>query len=156
MMSCVFVIVPVVAVSWPAICSIAGVAAGALGYRKLAQAAGTRQICEQKSGVNSVELDDENSKLLFEQVANEEKLLFERQGIRIEVSRDHRGRLKIGVEGEGKSKAELKAEGLKFMNQVRRQFAYQRVMEEMRKKGFQVVSEEVVEDRVRVRLRKYQ
>ena len=153
-MSCVFVIVPIVAGSWTAICSVAGVAAGVLGYKKLSQAA-LEKGKEEEESREKIELEDKYSNLLFSEMQAEEELCFEKEGIRILVTRNYRGHLKIKVYGEGKTKQELQKEAERFLNLVRRQFVYQKVMEEMKNKGFQVVKEEVEESgRIKIRLRR--
>jgi stage V sporulation protein SpoVS len=59
------------------------------------------------------------------------------------------------VSGKNKTEAELQAIGQTVMNRILQQYAYQRVMEELEKRGFTVVKEEVDENQViRIRVRK--
>ena len=153
-MSVIFVIVPVVTMSWPAVVTLAGAAAGALGFRLLESAA-ARSKREEGADRPGVDIEDENSKLLFEKMDEEQTLCFEKEGVKMEISRDHRGRIKIHVDGRNMSKEQLKAEGKKFMGRLRQQFAYQKVMEELRGKGFEVVNENSVEGRIKIHVRKY-
>ena len=61
--------------------------------------------------------------------------MIERDGVRATFSRDDRGALKLCMEGPHLSKAELLAIGEDLMGSVTQQYAYHRIMSELKSGG---------------------
>jgi hypothetical protein len=61
------------------------------------------------------------------------------------------------VTGEGHSRKELRALGEELSQRVVQQYVYKKVMDEMRARGFNVVEEEINEDRsIRLKVRHWE
>ena len=149
-MSCVFLVTPVVIASWPIFCAAASVAAASLGFKTLKGIEVTGKISE------GVELDLEGSEVLTDQVKEDEELIFGKDDFQVRVYKDTRGRCAIHVKGEGRSKEELQAEGTALVNKIKQQYAYQKVTQELKDKGFSITEEEVTEEgRIKIHLRKF-
>ena len=74
--------------------------------------------------------------------------------MRATFSRDARGALKLCMEGEGFSKAELKKAGQELVDRVTQQYVYHRVVSELKERNMNIVDEEVAADRtVTIRVR---
>jgi len=143
-MSCVFVIAApiVIATGGFPLFAAAAVAAGAsIGFRRLA--AGNCKPAE----LSEVEVDMENSNIIGDAMAEDEKIVLCRNGVQVEFRKDERGRFGVCVRGEGIDKETLREVGEELIGRVRQQYAYQRIMEEMERRGYQVRTEESSEDR---------
>ena len=73
-------------------------------------------------------------------------MVVERDGIRAVFSRDARGALKLCLEGHGLSKAELQRLGEELIGRVTQQYAYHRVVSELKERQMDIVEERVGED----------
>src|ERR687887_601082 len=60
-----------------------------------------------------------------------EELVVEKEGIRAVFSRDARGALKVCMEGEGYSKAELRRIGEELIGRVTQQYVYHKLVTEL-------------------------
>ena len=81
-------------------------------------------------------------------------MVVERDGIRAVFSRDARGALKLCLEGRGHSKAELKRLGEELIGRVTQQYAYHRVVSELKERQMTIVDERVGEDQaIQIRVR---
>ncbi|MCP4691283.1 MAG: DUF1257 domain-containing protein [Desulfobacterales bacterium] len=128
----------------------AAAAAGSLGFAALRP--GTTV-----AGVNQVELPLENSEAITDSLSLDQELTFEKEGVKLVFGRDAGGRMSLKVSGEGKSEAELEAIGRQMADGVTRQYAYHRLMTEIKDRNFNVVSERVEADgTVRLRVRTFQ
>jgi len=77
-----------------------------------------------------------------------------RSGITVTFSRDARGRASLQVTGTGQGQEELRALGEELSQRVVQQYVYQKLMDEMRKRGFNVVEEEQNADQsIRLKVR---
>ena len=80
-----------------------------------------------------------------------------RDGVTITFSRDARGKASLCVTGNGQSEEALRALGEELSQAVVQQYVYQKLMGEMRARGFNVVEEEVSEDRsIRLKVRHWE
>ena len=150
-MSVTFLVVPVVVGGWPTMCAAASVAAASLGYKVLEGL----EECRIEE-VRHVELELENSTVLTGGIREDDELILAKDGVRVRLYKDARGGCAIHVYGRGKSDLELKAEGEELLQQMKKQYAYRRVTEELKNKGFSITGEESGEDgRIRVRFRKF-
>ena len=155
-MSVVFVVIPVVAGSWPMI-SAAIVAAGeAMGYRAAKQAEANMAQEMGRAAPAGVSLVMENSQVVSETLLRGEAFTLERDGLSATFRMDGRGQCTVHVGGAGKSDCELEEAGRELMDRVRQQFAYAKVMGELEERGFEVVTQEVdVDSAIRVRVRRW-
>jgi len=156
-MSCVFVITPFVISNWSILTSLVGGAAARHGYRMMRSATNTSAEINAETSVN-VELEIENSEVMTEQMKRGESVVLTKEDIKIVLSLDHLNRLKASVQGtKSVSKDKLRTEGQEFLDSIIQQYAYQKVMTELKDKGFSLVNEQVEKDgRIRIKIRKYE
>lgn len=149
-MSTVCVLTPIVIGSWPSIVAAVMGAAGSMGF-SVASAAEVERT-DQK---NSVETEVANSQVLAELMSRGEKISLRKDGVLIEVGVDARGRCTVCASGVGLSKAQLKKIGEEVSGRVVQQFAYHKLMTELKSRGFSIERESVGNDQsieVRVRM----
>jgi uncharacterized MnhB-related membrane protein len=150
-MSVVFVIVPSVVGGWPILMAAIAAACSALGYQMMKGSKVAASATEVGKSV-SMALD---AQALSDALEREETVTVVQGDVTISFHKDPRGRVTMHVSGKNKTEAELQAIGQTVMNRILQQYAYQRVMEELEKRGFTVVKEEVDENQViRIRVRK--
>ncbi len=157
-MSTVVVLTPVIISSWPAITAAVAGAAAALGLvvKESAKAEVEAQT-EVQDAVQTVEVELEESQILAQSVATGNQIVMTKGTIELKVTRDERGRCKVCVSGKGHSKEELKQMGEEFTQKLSQCFVYNRVMSEVKNKGFQVINEELMEDdTVRINIRHWE
>lgn len=155
-MSVVFVVIPVVAGSWPMISAAIVAAGAAMGYRAAKQA--EANLAREAGGAApaGVSLVLENSQVVSETLLRGEAFTLERDGLSATFRMDGRGQCTVHVGGAGKSDRELEEAGRELMDRVRQQFAYAKVMGELEERGFEVVTQEVdVDSAIRVRVRRW-
>jgi hypothetical protein len=158
-MSAVLILTPLVIGSWPAISAAAAGAAVALGLtvKKTVQEevkADRKQA--QEMATNRVEIEMTNSDVL-QNVATDQEIVLTKGTIEIRVKRDARGRCTVCATGAGHTKAELKKIAEDFTERMTQCFVYNRVMTELKSKGFQVVNEERMQDEtVRINVRRWE
>jgi hypothetical protein len=156
-MSAVCVIAPVLVAAWPAFSSAVIAAAGSLGYQVAAEASRLAHDARRQSTPSGVRLEVPGSEIVTTQLQRDQRLAVTRDGVTITFSRDARGQASLCVTGEGVSEETLRALGLEMSQAVVQQYAYQRIMDEMRQRGLQVVEEEQLEDRsIHLRIRQWQ
>ncbi len=154
-MSVVFIVVPVVAAGWPIMCGAIAAAAGALGYTTLA-AGSCRVTLPERDGTNAVVIPLEDSQVVAETMARESQFTIVRDEISATFSRAADGRCMVHVAGENKTDAELDAVGKELIGHVTQQYAYNKVLTELKGQGFTVTSEEVTNDQmIRIHVSKY-
>jgi hypothetical protein len=80
-----------------------------------------------------------------------------RDGVTVTFSRDARGKAALCVTGNGQSDEELRALGEELSGCVVQRYVYQRLMDEMRQRGFTVVEEETDASRaIRIKVRTWE
>jgi len=155
-MSAVCILTPIVIAAWPSFSAAVVAAAASLGYQVLSD---SNEQLESTTAtrVNSVELEVSRSELVTSQLGREQKMAVSRDGVTVTFSRDARGKASLCVRGEGKSKEELRALGEELSQTVVQQYVYQKLMDEMRGRGYIVVEEEAREDRsIRLKVRHWE
>lgn len=140
-MSCVCVLAPVVIVAWPTFSAAVVAAATGLGYQVVAEV-GKQAETTTAEGPTKIQLEIPQSELVSSQLGRDQKLSVTRDGVTITFSRDSRGRASLCVTGEGYSDETLRALGEELSGRVVQQYVYQKLMNEMRERGFVVVEEE--------------
>jgi hypothetical protein len=149
---------PVVIAAWPAFSAAVVAAATSLGYQVASEVSADRKAAAvAPKNTNKVELEVENSEVVTNQLGREQRIAVTREGVTITFSRDARGKAALCVTGEGRSKDELRAMGEELSQCVVQQYVYQKLMGEMRSRGFNVVEEETGADRsIRLKVRHWE
>jgi len=155
-MSTVIIVAPLVVTSWPLIVSAITASVSALGY---AVAANEVQLhkdeCRENERV-SEEIVLENSEILASARNRNETLVVEKGNIKAVFHRDARGTLRLSMEAVGLSKNEIRRVGEELIGRVTQQYAYNRLVTEMKERGMTIVEESVEEDdTVRIRVRNH-
>ncbi len=156
-MSAVCILTPVVIMAWPAFSAAVVAAASSLGYQVAAEA--SRQITGESSRkeASAVQLEIERSEVVTNQLGRDQRISVSREGVTVTFSRDARGKAALCVTGNGQSDETLRALGEELSQAVVQQYVYQKLMGEMRSRGFNVVEEEVSEDRsIRLKVRHWE
>ncbi|HAH49115.1 MAG TPA: hypothetical protein DCM07_30610 [Planctomycetaceae bacterium] len=106
--------------------------------------------------VTREEIEVENSEILDSAAGTGEQMVVEKDGIKATFTRDARGALKICMEGKGKSKTELRQMGEALMGRVTQQYAYHRVVTELKQRNMTIVEEGMTEtESVKIRIRNW-
>ena len=100
----------------------------------------------QHAAQTTVEVEVENCEVLGQSIATEQEIVLVKGDVRVRISRDLRGGLKVCAEGEGRSREELREIGEQVVGKVTQMYVYNKVMTELKNKGFTVVNEGVAED----------
>ena len=152
-MSCI-VILPLVLpaitpVLLPIFAAAATAAATALGF----SAAGTK--VKAKTGVE-VTLENGAEATAADLALGEERV-FVKDDITVRIQRDGRGKVSVSVHGETQTRAEIEQVGREFTQRIAQQFAYHRLVTELKQRNLNMVEETVDEDgTVRVKVRVHQ
>jgi hypothetical protein len=158
-MGCMVVIAPLIIAGWPVITAAVTAAVGTLGFSVVKNQADENMSVVGRTSTHAsthvkAEMEVENSEVTQANTAALEQLVVERGGIRGTFSRDARGGLKLCMEGEGHSKAELQQMGKELIDRVTQQYVYHRIVTELKARNMNIVSEEITEDRtVKIRVR---
>jgi len=148
-MSTVLILTPVIVGGWPAVSAAAAGAAAALGFaikREIEEMGGLDPDHLHIEGTNSVEVQVEDSEVVAENLHAGQELVLVRDNVILRVRRDERGRCVVCAEGVGFSKAELKHIAEEFTQVLSQHFVYNRVMQELKNKNFNVVNQELSDD----------
>jgi hypothetical protein len=156
-MSAVCILAPVVIAAWPAFSAAVVAAAASLGYQVVSTINEPMAVADDRGKTNTVQLEIERSEVVTSQLGREQRMVVTRNGVTVTFSRDARGKAALCVTGSGQSKEELRAIGEELSKSVVQQYVYQKLMDEMRKRGFNVVEEEVNEDSsIRLKVRHWE
>ena len=156
-MSCVCILTPVVIAAWPAFSAAVVAAAASLGYQVVSEVNDQTRATAAQKGANSVQLEIERSEVVTSQLGRDQRIAVSRNGVTVTFSRDARGKAALCVTGNGQSEDELRALGEELSQCVVQNYVYRKLMDEMRMRGFNVVEEEVNEDRsIRLKVRHWE
>lgn len=154
-MSAVLILTPVIIASWPAITAAVAGAASAMGLmmnESIKQAAKENQTETEKS----VEFELSDSEVLAGSMKTDQEIVLTKGNIELRVKRDERGRCSVCAKGKGHSKAELKQIAEEFTQKLTQCYVYDKVMNQLKSKSFQVVNEEVSDDEsIRIHVRRW-
>lgn len=145
-MGAVCILAPVVIAAWPAFSAAVVAAASSLGYQVAAETAKKSRATAAPTQSNAVNLEIPRSEVVTDQLARGQRLAVTREGITVTFSRDARGRAALCVTGSGQSEEELRALGEQLSGAVVQQYVRQKLLDEMRSRGFVVVEEETSVD----------
>jgi len=144
------VILPGAAAAWPVIATAAAATAAAMGFA----AAGTESSVK---ATLEVELQTPTEESVSEEVGLGEELVFAREGCEVIFARDAAGKVSVRVRGENKTEAELREIGERMSGGLVQQYAYHRIITELKDRDLNVVNEETDEDgTVRLKVRVFQ
>ena len=150
-MSCILLITTSVVAGWPTLFAAAGVAAASMGFSTLKNVEEVQAAREQE-----VELVMQNSEIITEEMKHDEELNLRKGDINVRIYKDPRGRCAIHISGEGKTKEQLQQEGTELLNRIKQQYAYQKVVQELKNKGFSITDEKLSEaGKIKIQFRKY-
>jgi hypothetical protein len=156
-MSAVCILTPVVIMAWPAFSAAVVAAASSLGYQIAAEVHSQYPGETVRKETNAVQLEIERSEVVTNQLGRDQRISVTRDGVTITFSRDARGKASLCVTGSGHGEAALRALGEELSQAVVQRYVYQKLMDEMRTRGFNVVEEEVNEDRsIRLKVRHWE
>ncbi len=144
-MSAVCIIAPVVIAGWPIFSAAVMAAASSLGYQLVAEGARNLETSVKQS--NQVELDIDRSEVVTGQLNRDQRISVTREGVTVTFSRNARGKASLCVSGQGRSDEALRAFGEELSRAVIQQYVYQKLMDEIRARGFVVAEQETNEDR---------
>jgi len=150
-MSAVCVMTPLVIASWPVISAAIVGAAAAMGFA----VHGPEVQEEEQRRTVGVETEVENSEVVAENLAPDQKIVVTRDDLVVTVAPDERGRCTVCVTGKRHSDTELRRIGEEVAGRVVQQFAYNKLLTELKRRNYSVVDEQVLSDesvRLRVRL----
>jgi len=154
------IITPAIIGGWPAVtAAVAGVAAAmGLAVKQSAQEKVKAAVQEQvQAEENVVEVELTDSEVLAENLVTNEEIVLAKGTVDLRVRRDERGRVTVCASGRGHTDAELKAMADEFTQRLTQTFMYNRIMSEVKTRGFQVINQEQMEDdTVRIHLRRWE
>jgi hypothetical protein len=152
MSTVLIVATPLVIAGWPVLTAAISAAVATMGFA--ASQSGVPQSRRVADGAARAEIEVEDCEILAGATGAGESMTVERDGIRATFSRDARGALKLCLEGHHLSKAELRRLGDELIGRVTQQYAYHRVVSELKQRQMNIVDERVGEDQViRIRVR---
>ncbi len=155
-MSCVCILTPVVIAAWPAFSAAVVAASSSLGYRIVSDLH-NEMFATAPAEAASVQLEVERSEVVTGQLGRDQRICVTRDGVTVTFSRDARGKASLCVTGSGHNKTELRAMGEELSQSVVQHYVYQKLMGEMRARGFNIVEEEVNDDRsIRLKVRHWE
>jgi hypothetical protein len=153
-MSTVMVITPILIANWPAITAAVAAAVGAMGFASIQE--GQVSTGMRGTTANREEIEVEDSEILEAAAGTAEEIVVERDGVRAAFSRDARGALRVCMEGGGLSKAQLRKLGDELIGRVTQQYAYHRIVTELKQRNMTIVDEQVTADQtVKIRVRNW-
>lgn len=151
-MSTVMVITPILIANWPAITAAVAAGVGAMGFATLQES----HIDSGTGAANREEIEIEDSEILDAAAGTTEVITVERDGVRATFSRDARGALRLCMEGGGLSKAQLRQLGDELIGRITQQYAYHRIVTELKQKNMTIVDEQLTADNtVKIRVRNW-
>ena len=141
-MGAIIVLTPIVVAAWPLVASAIFGAAASMGFSVNSS---SLQL-EKKSSRKSVETDIENSEVVADGMAPGEKIVIQREDLTVEFGQDERGACTVCVSGEKHSEKELKQIGEEMAGRVVQQFAYHKLVTELKKRNFTITDEKMMQD----------
>ncbi len=153
-MSTVLVVTPIVVANWSAITAAITAAVAAAGFTAVQQEASLIRGVDSTVTREDIEVDE--SEILDDAVGTDQKVVVERDGVRATFSRDARGGLRLCMEGKHLSKAQLRQLGEDLLGRVTQQYAYHRIVTELKNRKMTIVDEQMTENQsVKIRVRNW-
>ena len=144
-MSTVIILAPVVITSWPLIASAVSSAlcTSILGYTMTHCAA---TLAEMKAETVQEDIVLENSEILGAISNRGESVTVQKDDIVAVFSRSVSGELQVSIRGENRTHRELREIADELIGRVTQQYAYHRLVTEMKARGMTIIDESVEED----------
>lgn len=148
-MPCTFVcLTPVIIASWPSVMSFTVGVAAALGFTAVKSV--TKEQVEVKENVIEIELE---GSLVQEDYTGQE-VQFAKEGMLLTVKRNEYGRLVLCAKGI-ETKDVLRQKTTTFVEKLHQAYAYNKAMTQLRISGFNIVDENVGQDKeIHIKLRR--
>jgi hypothetical protein len=149
-MPCTFVcLTPVIIATWPSIVSCVVGAAAAIGFTAVSSV--NKEEVETKA--QTVEVELEGSSVLEGYTGQEQQ--FVKDGVTLTVKSNEQGRVILCAKGD-ESKEALRQKALTFAGKLQQAYSYHKAMTQLRTSGFNVVSENVGQDKeIHITLRRW-
>lgn len=148
-----FILTPTIGWAAPLLWPIVFTAAGALGYKQVTSTSDTAVLRgEANQAMNALKtieipLETQITDVVEDEVGRDQVLRFTKGDIVVVFKRDLRGKFSIQVSGPDKmTRRELEYVGREFLGVVVQQFAYNKMAQEMERRGANIVGEEVNEE----------
>ena len=152
-MSTVLILTPMVIGGWPAISAAAAGAAAALGLALKGEI--DEMTKEHENQRQEAEIEIQESEVT-EALHSGQEMVFGKGEVSITVRRDERGHCTVCAGSETKSKAELQKIAEEFSEKLQQVFTYNKVMTELKQKGFNMVNQEIMDDQsIRIHVRRW-
>ncbi len=152
-MSVIFVVAPAVVVGWPILCGAVASVAGSLGYKILSD---QKELTSEKNTENQVDISLTGSEIVSDSMKRESQFVISNGDVTATFRRAADGRCTVHVAGQNKTDEELTALGNQIIGRVTQQYAYNKVVTELKHQGFTISNEEVANDQtIRIRVCKY-
>jgi hypothetical protein len=106
-------------------------------------------------GSESVESEIANSEVLAQTLSRGERIRIAKDGVVVDIGVDDRGKCSVCVSGKGRSKGVLRRIGEEVSGRIVQQFAYHKLVTELKSRGYSIAEESVHKDQsiqMRVRL----
>jgi hypothetical protein len=158
-MSTALIIAPIIIANWPAITAAVMGAAAAMGLavKQAVQDEAKNRNAVDVQNATQVEVEVKDSQVLTQNIATGQELVLTKGTVELRIRRDERGRCSVCAKGLGHTETELRAIAEEFTDRMTQFFIYNRVLTELKAKGFQVVNEEVGQDEsVRIHVRRWE
>ena len=145
-MSTVCVLTPIVVGSWPMIANAVAGAAASMGFSVLSSNVATPEGVSDATLHERVVVDVPNSDVVKEAMDGGQAMVSARDGVTLRFGIDERGRCTVCASGKGLSKRRLTEIAEAVSGRVVQQFAYHKLMAELKQRRFTVVQEHVAGD----------
>lgn len=153
MLSPLIIVTPMMGWTWPVLLPIAVAAASAYGFRQLtgndASAWLRGELTRRMENLRrvSVPIDEIIADVVGEEVGRDERIVFERDNLRLIFGRDPRGKFFVDVLGPIEAPTKyLREQGQLFAHDLVQSFVYNRVAKELEARGLNITQETVDED----------
>lgn len=151
-MGVTLILAPVVIGSWPAISAAVAGAAASMG---LVAARDVKDVlASEKEELKECAEIEVGQNDVVQGLSTQEQIVLNRGDVQLKIKRDVRGKCTVTAEAKGKSKAELTQIAEEFSQKVTQCFTYNKVVTQLKSKGFSMVNEEVMSDNgIRIHVR---
>lgn len=153
-MSTVLVVAPIVVANWSVITAAVSAAIATTGFTAIQNSVTDLRSQGKTKTRETIEVD--NSEVLNDSFGTDESIIVQRDGITATFKRDSSGALQLCMEGEHVTKSQLRAIGEELLGRVTQQYAYHRIVSELKNRGLTIAHEEMTEsESVKIRVRNW-
>lgn len=153
-MSTVLVVAPIVVANWSVITAAVSAAIATTGFTAIQNSVTDLRSPGKTKTRETIEVD--NSEVLNDSFGTDESIIVQRDGITATFKRDSSGALQLCMEGKHVTKSQLRAIGEELLGRVTQQYAYHRIVSELKNRGLTIVHEDMTEsESVKIRVRNW-